>query len=72
MGDAYPELPLKQDYVVRVLKAEEERFAETLEHGMKMLEAALADAARRGSEGAAGRNGVHALRHLRLSARPDC
>jgi alanyl-tRNA synthetase len=44
MGDAYPDLPLKQDYVVRVLKAEEERFAETLEHGMKVLEGALAEA----------------------------
>jgi alanyl-tRNA synthetase len=41
MGTAYPELPLKQDYVMRVLQAEEERFAETLENGMKMLESAL-------------------------------
>ena len=41
MGDAYPELPLKQDYVMRVLLAEEERFAETLENGMKILESAL-------------------------------
>jgi alanyl-tRNA synthetase len=41
MGQAYPELPLKQDYVMRVLQAEEERFAETLEHGMKMLETEL-------------------------------
>jgi alanyl-tRNA synthetase len=47
MGEAYPELPLKQDYVMQVLKAEEERFAETLEHGMKVLEAALADRERR-------------------------
>ncbi len=54
MGDAYPELPLKQDHVVRVLKAEEERFAETLEHGMKILEVALADAARSGSKMLAG------------------
>ncbi len=44
MGDAYPDLPLKQDYVIRVLKVEEERFAETLEHGMKVLEGALAEA----------------------------
>ena len=50
MGDAYPELPLKQDYVMRVLKAEEERFAETLEHGMKVLEGALADADRTGTK----------------------
>src|ERR1700676_4218704 len=43
MGDAYPELPLKERYVTQVLKAEEERFAETLEHGMKVLEQALAE-----------------------------
>jgi alanyl-tRNA synthetase len=46
MGDAYPELPLKQDYVMHVLKIEEERFAETLENGMKVLELALAEAAK--------------------------
>ncbi|HXX83777.1 MAG TPA: alanine--tRNA ligase [Casimicrobiaceae bacterium] len=50
MGEAYPELPLKQDYVMQVLKAEEERFAETLEHGMKVLEVALADHERRGDK----------------------
>jgi alanyl-tRNA synthetase len=49
MGDAYPELPLKQDYVMRVLLAEEERFAETLEHGMKVLEAALTAARKAGA-----------------------
>jgi alanyl-tRNA synthetase len=42
MGDAYPELPKSQERVVQVLKAEEERFAETLENGMKVLETALA------------------------------
>ena len=31
---------------MQVLQAEEERFAETLEHGMKMLDDALADARR--------------------------
>jgi alanyl-tRNA synthetase len=50
MGDAYPELPLRQDYVMRVLQAEEERFAETLEHGMKVLEAALAEVRKAGAE----------------------
>ena len=50
MGDAYPELPLKQDYVMRVLLAEEERFAETLEHGMKVLEAALAEVRKAGGK----------------------
>jgi alanyl-tRNA synthetase len=42
MGDAYPELRKSQERVVQVLGAEEERFAETLENGMKVLEAALA------------------------------
>ena len=50
MGDAYPELPLKQDYVMQVLQAEEERFAETLEHGMKILEAALAEVRKAGAK----------------------
>src|SRR5208283_2348344 len=49
MGAAYPELPLKQDEVMAVLHAEEERFAETLEHGMKILDAALAEAKAMGS-----------------------
>src|SRR2546426_6269844 len=50
MGDAYPELPLKQDHLIRVLQTEEERFAETLEHGMRILDAALAQATARGSK----------------------
>src|SRR6266568_1423454 len=54
MGDAYPELPLKQDYVMRVLLAEEERFAETLEHGMKVLEAALAELRKAGGKTLSG------------------
>ena len=41
MGDAYPELPAAQGRVTEVLKQEEERFAETLENGMKVLESAL-------------------------------
>ena len=41
MGDAYPELPLAAENVAAVLKQEEERFAETLEHGMSVLEAAM-------------------------------
>ncbi|MBK6631012.1 MAG: alanine--tRNA ligase [Betaproteobacteria bacterium] len=41
MGRAYPELPAAAERVAEVLRAEEERFAETLEHGMALLEAAL-------------------------------
>lgn len=42
MGAAYPELAEASERVAQVLKQEEERFGETLEHGMKILEAALA------------------------------
>ena len=38
MGEAYPELSRAQSQVERVLLQEEQRFAETLDHGMKILE----------------------------------
>ncbi len=41
MGDAYPELRHSKEHVKRVLKVEEERFAETIEHGMRILEDAI-------------------------------
>ena len=41
MGEAYPELAKAQSHVERILKQEEERFAETLEQGMKILEDAI-------------------------------
>jgi len=42
MGEAYPELRKDKNRVADVLKQEEERFAETLENGMGVLESALA------------------------------
>ena len=41
MGEAYPELTRDRKRVAEVLKAEEERFGETLENGMKILGGAL-------------------------------
>ena len=41
MGAAYPELAAAQDRVATALRNEEEKFAETLENGMSILEAAL-------------------------------
>jgi alanyl-tRNA synthetase len=38
MGQAYPELAAKKEAVARALKAEEERFSETLENGMKVFD----------------------------------
>ncbi len=42
MGAAYPELGAARDQVERVLRQEEERFAETLEQGLQILEQAVA------------------------------
>ncbi|SER38624.1 alanyl-tRNA synthetase [Nitrosomonas sp. Nm51] len=41
MGAAYPELSAAKERVAGVLRQEEERFSETLEHGMQVLEGAL-------------------------------
>ena len=43
MGDAYPELREASDQIARVLLKEEEQFARTLDHGMGLLNAALAE-----------------------------
>jgi len=45
MGDAYPELRQQQAQIEDALKQEEVKFAETLENGMALLEAALANQA---------------------------
>ena len=42
MGGAFPELKAAQANVEKILKKEEERFAETLGQGMKILEACVA------------------------------
>ncbi len=42
MGDAYPELREAEGRVTATLRQEEERFGETLENGMAILDAALA------------------------------
>ena len=41
MGEACPELTGAKGFVTNTLKQEEERFAETLQHGLKHLEAAV-------------------------------
>jgi alanyl-tRNA synthetase len=43
MGDAYPELLRYQELVERILIQEEERFNETVDRGMRLLEQAIAD-----------------------------
>ena len=48
MGEAYPELGAQRAHVERVLRQEEERFAETLANGMRLLEEAMASVAEGG------------------------
>ncbi|CAN0620040.1 alanine--tRNA ligase/DNA-binding transcriptional repressor [Burkholderia multivorans] len=50
MGEAYPELKEAEQRVTDVLRQEEERFFETIEHGMSILEAALADVEAKGGK----------------------
>ena len=42
MGDAYPELKAEQARITSILKNEEDRFFETIENGMEILETELA------------------------------
>jgi len=51
MGDAYPELTASLEHVDKVLLTEEERFAETLSHGMGILQDALQDVTDRNLSG---------------------
>ncbi len=50
MGVAFPELAKAQVRVMEILKQEEERFFTTIEHGMVILEADLAEMAQHGSK----------------------
>ncbi|MEW6341560.1 MAG: alanine--tRNA ligase [Pseudomonadota bacterium] len=50
MGEAYPELKDAEQRVTDVLRQEEERFFETIEHGMSILEGALADLEAKGGK----------------------
>ena len=49
MGAAYPELVEQGERIAGVLKQEEERFGETLENGMKILDAELASVTKGGA-----------------------
>ena len=64
MGEAYPELSSNVEHIERVLRQEEERFAETLEQGMGLLETAMAPLAA-GAE-IPGETVVQTLRHVRV------
>lgn len=49
MGDDYPELHTAQPFINQVVHHEEERFAETLDYGLKLLNENVAEVKARGS-----------------------
>ena len=49
MGEAYPSLTEARSYAARVILAEEERFLNTLDHGMRLLDDEVAKLKKKGS-----------------------
>ncbi|SNS02566.1 alanyl-tRNA synthetase [Methylobacillus rhizosphaerae] len=50
MGDAYPELKSGEQRITDILRLEEDRFFETIEHGMAILETELEEMTKTGSK----------------------
>ena len=48
MGEAYPDLLQREEYIRKVVRAEEERFAETLDNGLRILNDEVASLKSRG------------------------
>jgi alanyl-tRNA synthetase len=48
MGDAYPDLLQREEYIRKVVRAEEERFAETLDNGLRILNEVVASLKQKG------------------------
>lgn len=55
-GEAYPELAERKDYIKKTIKAEEDRFAQTLDAGLSILEKMLSDAEAKGEKVLSGEN----------------
>lgn len=43
MGDSYPELKTKKDYIVQIVELEEERFNQTIQQGLELLQEEIKD-----------------------------
>jgi len=50
MGDAYPEISARKDYISRVIRAEEESFGRTLDRGIEIFEKNAAKVIDKGSD----------------------
>jgi len=56
MGSAYPELRASRDFIEGQIRAEEERFGETLDRGIELFEELASDLARRGEKVVPGKD----------------
>ena len=54
MQDFYPEVTAKKDFIMRVIKTEEERFHETLHDGLAILEKVIAEQSSKGESSIPG------------------
>lgn len=48
LGEAYPELLQREEYIKKVIRAEEDRFAETLDNGLRILNDEVASLKKQG------------------------
>ncbi|MBP5315250.1 MAG: alanine--tRNA ligase, partial [Muribaculaceae bacterium] len=55
MGEAYPELGLQRELIIRVIKEEEDAFLRTLENGIRLLDASIAEAKKNGKAEISGK-----------------
>lgn len=55
-GEAYPELVEKESYIKKVIRIEEEKFNETIEQGMEILDSYIADLKKNGETTLSGEN----------------
>ena len=69
MAEAYPEPAKRADYVAKIVKIEEERFIQTLDNGLRILNEEVADLKAAGANVLAGDVAFKLYGHLRLSPR---
>lgn len=55
MGEAYPEITKQRELIMKVIKEEEDSFLRTLENGIRMLDASIAEAKKNGKAEISGK-----------------
>ena len=71
MGQAFPELAKRAEFVASVIESEEAAFGRTLDRGLEIFSSAAAGAAKVPRQDPSRRGCLPALRYLRFPAGPD-